>query len=62
MIQSLMIQNYEIQIITLTISDLVFVLLFIFYRKQFCHKIVCAFSIAYQILFLILDCLFTINY
>ena len=61
-IQSLLIQNYNNQIIVLCITDLIFIFFVICFKIQFLHKIVFNSMLLHNVLFLILDTLLAVRY
>ena len=61
-IQGLLIQNYFYQVVSLAITDGVFSLLVLLFRKQFCHKLAFLLFFLYCFLFLVLDLCFSLNF
>ena len=61
-IQGLLIQNYFYQIVSLIITDGVFLLVVLLFRKQFCHRLAFLLFFLYCFLFLVLDLCFSLNF
>jgi hypothetical protein len=55
MIQSLTFQYYDFQIISLIVSNILFVAITLIFRKQFTNKFIFMFFFIYNVLFFLLD-------